>query len=329
MDIAEYRRQVAEALEGASGPESTLADLLEPASRSGGAPRGGGRPATPGDGTAPEADLAEAFRRVRDRDEPAARRVALLEALGGLLGARTDLIDLAIALLVDRAEPITLRRMALKVLDQASFLSAEFAPRRPDVLGALREVVDDPDAELRRRAIGTLAREKDEYVQRRLMEGLEHPSRALVPAAKAIQFLGYDIHAEHYPMLHRMARRAPTESARREAVRLLGADPAARDLLAELYADRSEKADLRQLAGVALQTLDPDRFEALAREVVLDETEDEGLRASALRALTLFGNPAALGADRALGRAVARMESGAGSRQLRRATQSFRSKYGG
>src|SRR5437588_393232 len=84
-------------------------------------------------------------------------------------------------------------RRAVDVLEQSGFLLIGGGVRRPDYLEALRTVVDDPDPEVRRRAIGVLARQKDEYAQRRLIEGLRDPSKALIPPAKAIQYLGYDV----------------------------------------------------------------------------------------------------------------------------------------
>jgi hypothetical protein len=120
----------------------------------------------------------------------------------------------------------------------------QFPGKRPDYLATLRSIIEDPDAQLRRRAIGILAREKDEYVQRRLIEGLEQRSRALVPAAKAIQFLGYDVHAEYFPLLRRIIEQPPSRAAKREAVRLLSADPAATDLLVTLLNDKQQDPEV-------------------------------------------------------------------------------------
>ena len=63
-------------------------------------------------------------------------------------------------------------------------------------------------------AIGILAREKDDYVQRRLVDGLEGRSKALVPAAKAIQFLAYDVHSEYFPIAKRIVEKPPNQGRR-------------------------------------------------------------------------------------------------------------------
>jgi hypothetical protein len=190
-----------------------------------------------------------------------------------------------------------------------------------------RAVIEDPDVRLRRRAIGILAREKDDYVQRRLLEGLERRSRALVPAAKAIQFLGYDIHAEYFPLLRRIIAQPPSRAAKREAVRLLAADPTAGDLLLTILNDRGEDPEVRRLSGIALQSLAPDRFEAEARRIVLDDDEDDDLRAMSITSLTHFANPAAMRQDDQLNRRIEQLRSESDSRPVQRATAGYLSKY--
>src|SRR5262249_42950967 len=150
-----------------------------------------------------------------------------------------------------------------------------FPAKRPDYLAALRSIIDDPDAELRRRAIGILAREKDEYVQRRLIDGLEGRSEALVPTEKAIQYLGYDVHAEYFPLLRRIVEDPPNPEARTEAVRLLAADPSSTDLLLTIFSDKGESPDVRKISAIGLHSAAPHRFEEQARRIVLDDDEDD------------------------------------------------------
>jgi hypothetical protein len=73
------------------------------------------------------------------------------------------------------------RLAALRVLQMSSFRVVVFDPKRPEYLDALRTVIDDRNASLREQALEILAQERDEYAQRRLLEGLEDPSQALVP----------------------------------------------------------------------------------------------------------------------------------------------------
>ena len=61
-------------------------------------------------------------------------------------------------------------------------------------------------------------------------------------------------------------------------------------------------------AAVALQSLDPGEFERQARRIVLDDDEDDQLRALALNALTYFGNPAVRSRGRRAGTQSRRSE---------------------
>ena len=49
---------------------------------------------------------------------------------------------------------------------------------RPRYLSTLRGLIDDPSSSIRDSAIEVLAMNQDEYVQRRLIEGLEDPNEA-------------------------------------------------------------------------------------------------------------------------------------------------------
>jgi HEAT repeat protein len=272
--------------------------------------------------------LAAAVAALPDRGRDVPSRASALRSIGMGIVEDPGLIDAVLGVLRDDTEPAELRKTALSVLQQSSFSAVVFAPKRPEYLAALRSIVDDRDAELRRRAIGILAREKDEYVQRRLLEGLERPSKALVAPAKAIQFLGYDIHAEYFPLLREIVRHPPSRAAKREAVRILGADTSSRDLLADLLNDKRESREVRNISAIALQTLAPDQFEAQARRIVLDDDEDDQLRSTCLTAMAHFGNPAALSRDEELTRHVEQLWRRSASPQLKQATRGYMSKYG-
>ena len=99
----------------------------------------------------------------------------------------------------NKDEPVKVRLAALQSLQTASFSVVAFESCRGDYIGTLREVAEDPDPEIRQRVLGILAREKDGYAQKKLLEGLQHPDKALVPPEKALQLLSYDVHAETYP----------------------------------------------------------------------------------------------------------------------------------
>lgn len=322
MDVSEYRAQFeAEMAEAAKG-ETSAADLLR-ASRPKPSRRAKGLAAA-----APEADpVDDALAVLRDADAGDRLRSAALQVVALDVADRPEVIDALLDLVRDSTVPSDLRAAVLDVVQQISFRLVLFPDKRPAYLEALRSIVDDPDAELRRRAIGILAREKDEYVQRRLVDGLEGRSRALVPAAKAIQFLGYDVHAEHLPMLRRMVEDPPNNSARKEAIRLLAIDPGSADLLLGIVEDKGERADVRRVAVVALQSVAPEKLESEARRIVVDDREDDQLQAVALNALTYFGDPAALAGDAELSEHVRHLRQASPSRHLKQATAAYMTRH--
>lgn len=317
MDASEYRRQYAEELNKAARRRSGFRELLESKSAA-------ERVASLRTEDIDDVDDATlALEVLHDRETDLQLRIAAIRVVGANVRRRPELIDRLLELLRDESETPELRRVTLGALQQTTFLARLFAQKRPDYMVALRSIVDDQDVELRRRAVGILAREKDEYVQRRLLEGLENRSKALVPAAKAIQFLGYDVHAEYFPILRRIVEHPPNRAAKREAVRLLAADPGSTDVLAELLADKAETTETRNASAVALQSLAPDRFDAIAKRIAFDDEEDDRLRATFINALTHFADPATHAEDGEFAASVERLESKSASPQVRRAARNY------
>jgi HEAT repeat protein len=121
--------------------------------------------------------------------------------------------------------------------------------------------------------------------------------------------------------------RPPSRAALREAIRLLAADPSSRPLLLTIMQDKGGSGDVRRVAAIALQSLAPDQFEAAARPIVLDEDEDEQLRALAVNALAHFGDPATFGQDDELVRRVEELGAESDSPEVREAAAGFLSRY--
>ena len=87
-------------------------------------------------------------------------------------------------------------------------------------------------------------------------QGLQNPEEALVSEAKAIQFLGYDDHAELVPLARQVYQRS-TGAAREEALRALATDPQSEKLLTRLLKDKSERSSIRRISASGLQSLNP------------------------------------------------------------------------
>ena len=324
MDVSEFRRRTEAELERATQDQASFRDLLN-ASRP---RRSSGRGLTAASAAPEEDDLTAAIAVVRDGTADEALRSAAHQIIGIGIAERPDLFDGLLDIVRDGTVPTDQRLGVLMLLQQISFRLVLFPAKRPGYLETLRSIVGDPDAELRRRAIGILAREKDEYIQRRLLEGLEGTSKALVPAAKAIQFLGYDVHAEHYPLLRKIVEKPPNQAAKKEAMRLLAADPSSEDLMLRILKDKDEKSDVRRLSAVALQSLAPAKVAAEALRMVADDDEDDALRALLLNTLTYFRDPATLTGDDELTRRVEQLQAESPSRQLKQASAAYMSRHG-
>ncbi len=268
-------------------------------------------------------DIEAARALAEDAGADAGLRATALKRLAQSGGEHETLLALALRLLSDGGTPHDVRAAAVEVVQQASFFMPVFDASRPEYLTALRAQIDDPDPELRQRVLGILAREKDGATQQRLLEGLSHPARALVPPEKALQLLGYDMRAEFYPVARELAAQRENPEARAAALRLLAADADSRPLFQELLLDPSESDDVRRLSLAALQALDPQGLRRQARALLLDEGESGPLQAACLAALTHLGDAQALQDDEPLRARVSRMQQDSKSAPVQRGARAF------
>jgi hypothetical protein len=237
-------------------------------------------------------------------------------------------LESMLKVLRDREEPIQVRLAALQSLQAASFSVVAFESCRGDYLAALREVATDPDPELRQRVLGVLAREKDGFAQKQLLEGLKDPAKQLVPPEKALQLLSYDVHSEAYPIARKIVANPPNPEAKREALRLLSGDAASAPIFEKVLRDKDELADIRQISAAALHALRPEKLRENAREMILDKSEYPEIQATSLTALTQFGHGANLEKDKTLLKRVQNMTD-KGPAPIKQTARRFLNKYGG
>jgi HEAT repeat protein len=228
----------------------------------------------------------------------------------------------------NKEEPIEVRMAALQSLGAAAFSVIAFESCRPDYIATLREVATDPNETLRKRALGILMRNKDGFAQKKLLEGLKNPDKALVSPEKALQLLSYDVHAEAYAVARDIVKKPPNELARREAIRLLAADGKSAPLFEKLLRDKKELREIRQIAASALQSLKPEALQQNARKILLDKSDYDDIKATSLTALEQFGDDAALGKDKALLKSVDRLSGGKTQAKYKQSARRFLSKYG-
>lgn len=257
---------------------------------------------------------------------PVDERVAALAEAPDRVGDSDTKLQAILNLLRDEEESVEVRLEALQTLQAATFSAPTFESWRGDYIGALRKIAADQDAELRERVLGILAREKDGFAQKKLLDGLQHPEKALVEPEKALQLLSYDVHAEAYPVARRIAKHPPNPIAKREALRLLAADATAVPIFEKVLRDKGEPLEIRQVSAAALQALKPETLQAYARKAVLDSSEQDDIHATCLTALTQFGQADKVLKDKALLKRVGRL-SGARSPKLKQSARQFLKKY--
>jgi hypothetical protein len=256
---------------------------------------------------------------------PAKERAAALTKVPLAVCESDASLQAMLKILRNKDEAIDVRLTTLQAIQAASFSVVAFESCRADYLAALREVATDANPELRQRALGMLAREKDGFAQKKLLEGLKNPEKALVSPEKALQLLSYDVHADAYQVARSMVNKPPNALAKREALRLLAADASAAPVFEKILRDKEEPLDLRQISASALHSMKPEKLQAHARELLLDNTEEEGIQAISLTALTQFGQPAAIAKDAALMKRVEALGGGAG--KIKQPARQFLTKY--
>ncbi len=188
--------------------------------------------------------------------------------------------------IADGSEAVVVRLSAIDKMEELAFLGPQFAPHRAEYLDVLSDLIDDPSSTLRQRAIETLAMENDAEIHASLLEGLKHESKAQVPAAVALQLLTYNDHSEAAPTVRKIFK-SLDDRAKEEAIGLLSGDPASSDFIGKLLRDTSQSESLRQIAANALQSLDPEKFEKIARKIVANEDDDDNIRATCLSAIDI------------------------------------------
>lgn len=223
---------------------------------------------------------------VLDKQEDVSVRILALQKVVTALSADADFLDTCLDLLQDKTEDDYLRMAAFNVLKILRFSSGQFAAIRPDYMSILRALLDDPNVTLRAMAAEDLAMSKDEYVQRRLLAELETGEEKIVQRAKSIQLLGYDLHAEHFPIVRQILQdETASETEKVEAIHVLAKDPSSKELLKNLMLDKTQEKEVRLSSASALQAAQPEEFISVAQEVVLDEKEDKDLRIVSLNGL--------------------------------------------
>ena len=260
------------------------------------------------------------------RKGTAERLEALIEAPAAILQSDENLQQL-LKVVRNTEEPAWVRLEAIDAVATAAFAVTTFEPYRNDYIATLQAVADDPVLEIRERALGLLSSEKNKFAQKKLLEGLKNPDKALVSPEKALQLLSYDVHTEAYSVARDVVSNPPNELAKQEALRLLAADPDSTKLFEKLLRDKDEKREVRQVAASALNSLAPQKLQEHAREILLDASDYEDIQATSMTAVKQFGDEEAVANDEKLLKSVNRLSTAAKSARYKKSAKQFLEAY--
>jgi len=255
--------------------------------------------------------------------KPTTERLAALAQVPQAILASDENLQKLLEVVRNTEEPVQVRLEAINALATAAFAVTTFEPYRNDYIATLQAVADDPNQEIRESALGLLAAEKNKFAQKKLLDGLKNPAKALVPPEKALQLLGYDVHTEAYAAARDIVNNPPNELAKQEALRLLAADPNSTKLFEKLLLDKDEKREVRQVAASALNSLAPQKLQEYARDILLDDSEYEDIQATSLTAVKQFGDEEEIAGDKALLKSVNRLSSAAKSSKYKKSAKDF------
>jgi hypothetical protein len=189
------------------------------------------------------------------------------------------LTRLVTQLLVDPRAPKPLREAALEIEASLSFMNMNV----PD---AYQEMLDDPELEFRIFAFTKLVIHGDARAQQRLIQGLENPEQASVPAPTAIGILSMAPKKEFYPAVFKVMQETKDPAARLEAIRVLGAYPEARQPLVAIAHEANEKPEYREAALGALYSGDRDNIVQYVTPIITDPTAPPRLQAIGIQMTT-------------------------------------------
>lgn len=241
-----------------------------------------------------------------------------------LVGADTfeTAVRLLLDILADEAASPEHKVTAIERLGGATFQPVRFAPFHAEYVERLRELAVGEDRQLRFLALDRLTLDDDEVGKRLLRESLEGSRPPLVPPATATRFLARDEHGDAAPLFRELARTGSVR-VREQALRALAADPESVELLATISSDKTERPKVRELAAMSLKANSPERFAQVARDLVLDEADDDRLRTAALSALAFTPEAADALDGEAFQEDLDRIRSGTSSRTLRTSIDRF------
>jgi hypothetical protein len=207
----------------------------------------------------------EQFRKIvlDEKEQPEIRAIAL-DKISQAVQDDERLVSLAFGWLGNPQAPKVLREEALQLINDLSFSSMDV----PDVC---EKMLEDPEPEFRLFAFTKLIIHGDARAQQKLIEGLENPDSALLPAPDAIGVLSMALKKEYYPTLYKVLQQTTDEATKLEAIRSLGFYLEARGNLISISRNPNEKEEFREAALGALYAGDRENIVNYVFPLLMDK----------------------------------------------------------
>lgn len=235
----------------------------------------------------PIGELDSLTRIVTDKQEPASVRSGVLQLLTRYLGHTEEFVKILISILTDLSEPEELRKTAILQVRVLGFEGPAFKQFRPIVIEGLRKLINDKDRQIALEAIDLLAYQKDEWLQRVLVEGLENPEKAVVSDESAIYYLSLDPH-NFLDLFRKMAEISTDKKAKVMAIHALSSDTSSANFLFSILDDTTQSSEVREASAHALDAQNPDLLLSKSIEIFKDgEEQDHHLLTVLLSKITL------------------------------------------
>lgn len=214
---------------------------------------------------------------LNDREPPEVRATALSKITNHVAGDER-LLGLAVEWMGNPQAPKPLRQESLSLVSNLSFTRG-----LAGLNDVLQRMLDDPELPFRVFAFTKLVIHGDARAQQRLIQGLDNPEAAALPAPTAINVLSMALKKEYYPTLYKVLQQTRDEATRLEAIRALGSYPEARERLIAISRDSNEKEPFREAALGALYAGDRDNIVRYALPIVKDPAAPARLQGLAIQ----------------------------------------------
>lgn len=223
---------------------------------------------------------------LNDKENPALRAAALSKLVAEI--SRDEALSNSVLKWIqDPKTPKALRDETLNTISALTFSDFAMFRKRQELMTALRTVATDPELPFRQFALGFLMDHGDSFAQNLLIEQLNKNKTDLLPTVESLRLLALYPKGDYLPAVYKIFQNPPNQESKIEAIILCGNYAPAKKSLMDLLKDKKQNADLRQVVLATINANYPDEFAGQVQNMIVDQTEPENLRVTAIVMETL------------------------------------------